>query len=644
MGKLGFADAIVNVEVAAGREATIGVTMIEEAHELEGIVVMSTRSDRRIEDEPVRVEVLDREEVEEKLMMTPGDIAMMLNETGGLRVQNTSPSLGGANVRIQGLRGRYTQILSDGLPLYGGQTGSLNMLQIPPMDLGQVEVIKGAASALYGSSALGGVINLISRRPADEREVLLNQTTLGGSDGVLWLSNDLSERWGYTLLGGLHRQGQADVDDDGWADVPGYERAVLRPRLFWNDGAGRSLLLTVGTTLENREGGTSDGHVTPAGTEFPERLETRRGDVGAIGRFLIGGERLLTVRASAMTQQHEHVFGDAAEADVHSNAFGEVAYGGSSGGHSWLVGAALQHESYAAEDVEGFGFGYTIPSLFLQDEYSPTGWVTLAASGRLDRHSEYGTFFNPRISLLLRPGDWTARASAGTGYFAPTPFTEETEAVGLARLQPLGDLEAETARSASLDVGRAFGELEVNGTVFGSVVEDALQTQRAGSSLRLVNAEGPTRTWGGELLARWHAEPFHVTATYTHLRSTESHSEEPGRREVPLTPRHAAGIVGMWEAEGQGRVGLELYYTGSQEMEENPYRAASRPYFLTGLLVERRFGNARFFVNAENLLDTRQTAYDPLVLPARSPEGRWTTDAWAPLEGRVFNAGVRYEF
>jgi len=216
--------------------------------------------------------------------------------------------------------------------------------------------------------------------------------------------------------------------------------------------------------------------------------------------------------------------------------------------------------------------------------------------------------------------------------------------VGLGRLEPLGDLTEERARSASFDLGREFRELEVNGTLFGSLVEDAIQVRRSGDRLRLVNAEGPTRTWGGEMLARWHAEPFHVTASYTYLRSTETDPEGSGRREVPLTPRHAAGIVGMWEAEGQGRVGVEVYYTGRQQLEENPYRTTSRPYVVTGVLVERRFGSARLFLNAENLLDTRQTRYDPLVLPERSPEGRWTTDVWAPLEGRVFNAGIRYEF
>jgi hypothetical protein len=114
----------------------------------EEVTVTATRTNTRVQDEPLRVEVLGREEVEEKLQMTPGDIAMLLNETAGLRVQVTSPSLGAASVRVQGLRGRYTQLLADGLPLYGGQSGSIGLLQIPPMDLGQVEIIKGVASSL----------------------------------------------------------------------------------------------------------------------------------------------------------------------------------------------------------------------------------------------------------------------------------------------------------------------------------------------------------------------------------------------------------------------------------------------------------------------------------------------------------------
>ncbi len=640
--KIGFAPATVGV-VLGSADTTLVVALEEEAEELEEIVVTSTRTGQRIEDEPTRVEVLAREEVEEKMMMTPGDISMMLNETSGLRVQTTSPSLGGANVRVQGLRGRYTQILSDGLPLYGGQSGALGLLQIPPMDLGQVEVIKGAASALYGSAALGGVVNLVSRRPGEEAqaELLLNQTTRNGSDAVGFASGPLGGEWGYTLLAGAHRQSEADVDGDRWTDIAGYRRAVVRPRLFWGDDAGRSVFITAGLTAEEREGG---GRVATG--EYPETLGTRRGDVGAVGRFLLGGDRLLAVRASATAQRHAHGFGAVTEEDLHSTGFAEATFSGSGGGHNWVLGSALQAERYRANDVAGFDFTYVTPSLFAQEEWAPAEWVTLSVAGRVDRHSEYGTFLNPRFAVLLRPGGWTVRAAAATGYFAPTPFTEETEAIGLTRVLPLDGLDAERARTASLDVGRALGAWELNATLFGSRTEDALQlresTARPGF-LELANASGPTRTWGTELLARWTREPFHLTATHTWLRSREDVPDGVGRREVPLTPRHALGAVGMWEAEGIGRVGLELYHTGRQALEDNPYRDRSRPYTIVGFLAERRIGEARVFVNLENLLDARQTRYDPLVLPALSREGRWTTDVWAPLEGRVVNAGVRFE-
>jgi iron complex outermembrane receptor protein len=87
------------------------------------VTVAATRTDKRLDDQPMRVEVLGAEEIEEKRLMTPGDIVMMLNEMGGMRVQATSPSLGAASVRVQGMRGRYTRFLSDGLPLFGADVG-----------------------------------------------------------------------------------------------------------------------------------------------------------------------------------------------------------------------------------------------------------------------------------------------------------------------------------------------------------------------------------------------------------------------------------------------------------------------------------------------------------------------------------------
>ena len=642
--RIGFAVVQVMLRLVAPRDTLLVIQMQEEALATEGIVVSSTRSERRIEEEPLRVEVVSREEVEEKLLMTPGDIAMLLNETAGLRVQPTAPSLGGASVRIQGLRGRYTQILSDGLPLYGGQAGALGPLQVPPMDLAQVEVIKGAASALYGSTALGGVVNLISRRPAREREMILNRSTLGGSDVVGWMGDELSGGWGYTLLASAHEQTRADVNSDGWADLPRFRRAVARPRLFWQDGEGASAMFTVGGMVEDRIGGTLPRRTTPAGTEFQEALDTRRLDGGFVGRFLLSDTRRLSARASGSVQGHEHVFGGRLERDRHTTGFAELSLSGDDRAHYWVIGAALQYDGYDAQDVPAFDFDYAVPALFAQDEYAPVDWLTMAASARLDVHNEYGTTLSPRLSMLLRPAEWVVRVSAGTGYFAPTPFTEETDAVGLGRLLPNAQLVKERARSAMLDVGRVFGPIEVNMSTFASRVAQPLIARRlAAGNLLIENAVDPVRTWGTEVLARYHDGPLHVTATHTFLRSTEEDPVGAGRREVPLTPRQAVGMVGAWE-EAWGRAGIELYFTGRQELEDNPYRSVSESHFILGFLVDRRLGRFRVFLNAENILDTRQTKFDPLLRPAQTADGRWITDVWAPLDGRSFNGGVWITF
>src|SRR5207247_3306234 len=126
---------------------------------------------------------------------------------GGMRVQATSPSLGAASVRIQGMRGRYTRFLSDGLPLFGEQV-SLGLMQIPPLDLGRVEVIKGVASSLYGAGAMSGAVNLVSKRPGTKakRSVTVNASSRGATDAGLWLAAPLTAHWGLTLLASANGQ------------------------------------------------------------------------------------------------------------------------------------------------------------------------------------------------------------------------------------------------------------------------------------------------------------------------------------------------------------------------------------------------------------------------------------------------------
>jgi len=499
-------------------------------------------------------------------------------------------------------------------------------------------VIKGVASSLYGAGAMGGVVNLLSRRPAREgqRELLLNRSTRGATDAVAWYATPAQQGWAFTFLGGGHWQEKNDVNDDAWLDLPGYSRAVVRPRVFWDGGRGRTFFATAGFTAENREGGG-----IPAGVPYVEALNTRRADAGAVAQMLIRQRYLVSMRGAVMHQQHDHLFGDVRERDRHDTAFGEVTIRATAGRHTLVAGAALERDAYRPQDLPRFAYTFTVPGVFAQDDVELTKWLSLSVSGRVDRHSEYGTFVSPRVSALVRNGAWTSRVSIGSGFFGPSPLTEETEAAGLTRLVIPHALRAEEGRSTSLDVGRTDGPLSYTLTLFGSRIAHPIDVDRS-AGLVLTNRPEPTRNVGIEALGTFRREPFAVTATYTYVRARE---EDNGvRRQTPLTPRHSAGLVGMWEREDVGRVGVELYYTGVQRLEENPFREQSRPYAIVGLLAERQLGRLRLFVNGENLTGVRQTRWDPVVRPTRAADGRWTVDAWAPLEGRNINGGIRLRF
>lgn len=615
----------------------------------EEIFVTATRTGRLASDQVVRVEVVNREEIEEKLLMTPGDIAMLLNETSGIRLQPTSPALGAASVRVQGMPGRFTAVLTDGLSINGTQVASVGLLQIPPMDLQQVEVIKGAASALYGPAALGGVINLVTRRPTAEHEgeLLLNGTTRSGGDAILWASGPLSPRVGYTWLNGLHGQDAEDVDNDDWADLPRYRRFVTRPKLSFTSGAG-TLDMTAGVTAERRRGGLISD------IEGRQSINTDRVDFGATGRRPLGAG-VAVAKATYVRLAHGHGYGEPGRGliaydDRHESAMVEGSMLWSRGAHTFVVGGGFDAQWYRRGLIGGDDYTWTTPSLFFQDDVTLSDHATMSLSGRVDLHSEYGLLWSPRATVRYRPASWDVRLSVGRGAFAPTIFVEDVEEVGVHHVGNLKPEKAETAESASLDVTREFGPLSVSLTGFASVVHDpvitAIWTNR-GTRLEVFNATNPDsaiRIHGVETFARVRKGPWVATATHTWLKATEGGDVARSRVNVPLTPRQTVGVIAAWEQHGTARVGFEFYYTGRQRLEDNPYRTESEPYTIIGMLAERRFGRVRAFINLENLTNVRQSDYDPLLLPAPTVFGQRAVDAWAPLDGRTINAGVRIGF
>ena len=217
--------------------------------ELDVIIVEATRSNRSIADLPTRTEVLT-EEIDEAASMEPSKISHLITHSTGIQVQTTSATSNGAVVRIQGLNGRYTQILKDGFPLYGGFSGSLDVLQIPPLDLRQVEYIKGSASTLYGGGAIGGLINLLTKKPdADETLLHINLSHIGSKDFNFFASRRFG-KFGFTNLSSFHLHAPYDPDKDGYSDIPNVLKLNFNPRLFYYPNQNSEIYFGVMFTKE----------------------------------------------------------------------------------------------------------------------------------------------------------------------------------------------------------------------------------------------------------------------------------------------------------------------------------------------------------------------------------------------------------
>lgn len=231
-------------------------TITEQDEELEEVIVQSTRTSRTIKNTPTRVETIEAEEIDEKSNMKPANVSMILHESTGLQVQQTSATSANASIRVQGLDGRYTQLLKDGYPNFGNFASGLSILEIPPLDLKQVEVIKGPASTLYGGGAIAGVINFVSKTPKEKGEYnfIINQSNIGQTN-IGGYASQRKGKFGYSVLGLVNFQKAYDVDNDDFSELPKTNDFTINPRFFYYPNQKTYFMIGNSFTSGNRKGG-----------------------------------------------------------------------------------------------------------------------------------------------------------------------------------------------------------------------------------------------------------------------------------------------------------------------------------------------------------------------------------------------------
>lgn len=613
-------------------------------------VISSTRSNDRIENATTKVEVLGLEEMNEESTLKPGNIASIIGDMSGIQIQQSSAASGNSNVRIQGLEGKYTQILRDGMPLYEGYSGGFGILSIPPLDLKQIELIKGAASTLYGGGAIAGLINLISKKPGYDPDAsfLINQTTLKETNFNAWYA----QRWkhaGFTIFAGENLQQAVDVNDDGLSDVPDTKATILHPSLFIYPSSKSYISLSWSGSFEKRTGGDMIAIENKNDTAHPyfETNNTNRNTFVAIAENHFSKSVTGTVKASFSRFSRDEITNSYSFNGDQDNFYSEASVVAHAGKHTIVGGINITADQFSPSDKTPADIGTisnTTYGIFTQDSWQVFHTTKLEAGLRADHHTDYGTFILPRIALFQHiDKHWGTRIGFGMGYKTPNPLVSQIQDYSIYQLQPIAaGTKAETSfgGNAEINYKKEFGENNtffINHAFFITNINNPIvATEDNTGKVSFTNEDKPVTTMGFDTYIQAEIENWELYLGYTYTDAERKYL--PANRFMILTPRNRAASVIAYSIEGKWRFGLEGSYTGTQYREDY---TKTPGYLFMAAMIEKKFGPQWSLVlNCENLLDERQSKYEALY--TGSIKDPVFNALWAPIDGRILNLCLRF--
>ena len=615
-------------------------------NELDEVVLQSSRSTRTVKKIPTRIEFIGVEEMGEKAIMNPTNISMVLRESTGIQMQQTSLSSGSTNIRIQGLDGRYTQLLRDGFPLYGGFSSGLSILQIPPLDLQQFEIIKGSSSTLYGGGAIAGLINMVSKTPDEEPalDIMLTQTQALGSTANVFYSKR-NEKFGISLYGSGHYQKAYDPEDDGFSNLPKTKSISFNPKFFYYPSDKTTFWLGLNGTYDDRIGG--DITKIESGEngihQYTEENISKRLSSQAVYKTQIDSISSLSIKNSVSFFDRNLTIPDFNFDGKQTNTFTEITYQRETSKADWIFGANLYTSNFDENDNATLQRDQTdiTYGLFANNIYDLSDSWILETGLRADYNTDFGFFPLPRISLLYKNDNgFSSRIGGGLGYKIPDIFTEEAEFINFKNVLGIDKSSLKVERSYGLNLDfnyktRLFETIvfSINQLFYVSTINNGLLLNSTDSGLFVFeNATDEILSKGTETNIKFTYKNFRWFLNYALIDTKLNYLV--GNPQKPLTSKHNAGSVLMYESE-KWRIGYETFYTGNQFLSNG---TETTDFVTMGLLLMHNFKFGSAFVNFENFTDRRQSRFSPLVLPPH--ENPLFPEIYAPTDGFIFSVGI----
>ncbi|MEO0897189.1 MAG: TonB-dependent receptor [Bacteroidota bacterium] len=644
------------------------------------VVITGTMKESSVAQSPVKISVIQSEDLFEAI--APTNLVDGLKMINGVQEVVACGVCFTNSISVNGLPGQYTAVLMDGSPIYGNLAATYGLNGIPAAIIDRIEVVKGPNSTLYGSEAVAGVLNIITKDP--EEQPLLN-LDLRASDDREYVANASLAVKGKAANGLIgvnyaHTDFFQDEIADGFGDIINLDRLSLFTKWDFKRASKKRFSIAGKFYYEDRRNGVEEYLQNRAYRDlrgndsiYGESIFTRRGEL--FGTYEFASSEDLRIDYSFSTHYQNSYYGsDFYEASQHI-AFANFIWDKQVEDHSLLFGLTTRYDFYddntiATQIEEGVNNPQSnfIPGLFAQDEWRLQEGFTLLAGIRLDHQPDHGLIPSPRLALKVKPGDFTTfRLNGGTGFKTVNLFTEDHAFVSGQR-EVVIEEQLQPERSYNLSIngnhlylwgeGQGMIDADVYYTYFTNKIIPDYDTP---GQIIYANTEGHAVTRGINLSIQHQIGSKWKVQLAGNVQEVFEVEEEE-RRDIEFAPSWSGlfNLTHTWE-KANLVASYTLNLTGSMalpevfDLDENgvplesPRPTRSEAFAIHNFQLTKSFPNAnvQVYAGGQNLLNYRQPL-SPLVgfndpnSPAGFSDFFDTAYAYSPLAGRVLYVGARW--
>lgn len=683
---VGYKKWVQSIQVEAGKNIALGQLQLQEdLLGLEEVVVTGTMTETFVSASPIKVDVITSRYLQK--FTSPNNIIESVALVNGVQEVVSCGVCFTNSISINGLDGPNTAILMDGSPIYGNLAGVYGLNGIPTMIIDRFEVVKGPSSTLYGSEAIAGVINIITKDPSTQPIFSsdIKVTSHGETFTNLAFAPQIGKFDGYVGLNHAYANLFEDHNNDEFSDVINTDQISLFTKWAMRRKNGKKFTLTGKYYYEDRRNGVeaflqNRAYRKLRGDEqvYGESIYTKRMEF--FGTYELPTKAQLKLDYSFSHHDQDSYYGNDSYQAEQGIAYTNFTWTKTTGQHGLLSGLTFRYQNYDDNTVATLAEGKNkvntqfIPGLFLQDEWTVNEKFTLLSGARLDIYKNHGPIFSPRLNLKYKAGQWTTlRGNFGTGFRIVNLFTEDHAFVtGQRNVEISEELKPEQSYNGSLNINHVYTlgnsqgmiDLDAYYTYFTNKIIPNYEQQ---GKIIYENTKGNAVTRGiGINVQHQFYFPLAFNLGYNVQRAINNIPDENGVNQTADIEfaAHWSGIGTInydWK-----RIGVSLAYTvevtGPMALPEvfdlmsdgapsaTPRPTTSETFAVHNIQITKNLskGGLQAYVGMENLFDFRQkisplTGYNDPATPAGFSEFFDTAYAYAPIHGREVYLGLRWQ-